>query len=110
MKIVILGAGQVGSTLTEHLSVDNDVTVIDIDPKQLLLLQERFDIRTVCGQASYPNVLLNAGIEDADLLIAVTNADESNMIACQVAHTLFRTPTKIARVRTIRGLSRIVRE
>jgi trk system potassium uptake protein TrkA len=99
MKIVILGAGQVGSTLTEHLSVDNDVTVIDIDPKQLLLLQERFDIRTVCGQASYPNVLLNAGIEDADLLIAVTNADESNMIACQVAHTLFRTPTKIARVR-----------
>lgn len=99
MKIVILGAGQVGGTLTEHLSVDNDVTVIDIDAKRLLQLQERFDIRTVCGLASYPNILLNAGIENADLLIAVTNSDEANMIACQVAHTLFKTPTKIARVR-----------
>ena len=99
MKIIILGAGQVGGTLTEHLSVDNDVTVVDIDAKRLVQLQERFDIRTVCGQASYPNVLLNAGIEDADLLIAVTNVDEANMVACQVAHTLFKTPTKIARVR-----------
>lgn len=99
MKIIILGAGQVGGTLAEHLSTDNDVTVIDIEPKRLSELQERLDIRTVCGQASYPNVLLNAGIEDADLLIAVTSSDETNMIACQVAHNLFRTPTKIARVR-----------
>lgn len=99
MKIIILGAGQVGGSLTEHLSVDNDVTVIDIDAKRLLQLQERFDIRTVCGYASYPNVLLNAGIENTEVLIAVTNSDEANMVACQVAHTLFKTPTKIARVR-----------
>ncbi len=99
MKIIILGAGQVGGTLAEHLSIDNDVTVVDINPTRLNDLQERLDIRTVCGPASYPNILLNAGAEDADLLIAVTNSDESNMIACQVAYNLFRTPTKIARVR-----------
>ncbi len=99
MKIIILGAGQVGGTLAEHLSIDNDVTVVDINPERLNDLQERLDIRTVCGAASYPNILLNAGAEDADLLIAVTNSDESNMIACQVAYNLFRTPTKIARVR-----------
>lgn len=99
MKIIILGAGQVGGTLAEHLSIDNDVTVVDINPDRLNDLQERLDIRTVCGPASYPNILLNAGAEDADLIIAVTNSDESNMIACQVAYNLFRTPTKIARVR-----------
>ncbi|HRE31056.1 MAG TPA: Trk system potassium transporter TrkA, partial [Candidatus Berkiella sp.] len=99
MKIIILGAGQVGGTLAEHLSLENDVTIVDINPDRLNDLQERLDIRTVCGPASYPNVLLNAGAEDADLLIAVTNSDEANMVACQVAYSLFRTPTKIARVR-----------
>lgn len=99
MKIIILGAGQVGSTLAEQLSIDNDVTIVDIDPERLNELQERLDVRTVCGPASYPNVLLNAGAEDADLLIAVTSSDEANMIACQVAYSLFRTPTKIARIR-----------
>jgi trk system potassium uptake protein TrkA len=99
MKIIILGAGQVGSTLAEQLSLDNDVTIVDIDPDRLNELQERLDIRTVCGPASYPNILLNAGADDADLLIAVTSSDEANMIACQVAYSLFRTPTKIARVR-----------
>lgn len=99
MKIIILGAGQVGGTLAEHLSIDNDVTVVDVNAERLNDLQERLDIRTVCGPASYPNILLNAGAEDADLLIAVTNSDEANMIACQVAYSLFRTPTKIARVR-----------
>lgn len=99
MKIIILGAGQVGGTLAEHLSVENDVTVVDIHAERLTELQERLDIRTVCGPASYPNTLLNAGAEDADLLIAVTSSDEANMIACEVAYNLFRTPTKIARVR-----------
>ena len=99
MKIIILGAGQVGSTLAEQLCNDNDVTIVDINPEALHALQERLDIRTVCGPASYPNVLLTAGAEDADLLIAVTHSDEANMIACQVAYSLFRTPTKIARVR-----------
>ncbi len=104
MKIIILGAGQVGGTLAEHLSIDNDVTVVDINPVRLNDLQARLDIRTVCGPASYPNILLNAGAEDADLLIAVTNSDESNMIACQVAYTHFRTPTKIARIRAMQYL------
>lgn len=101
MKIIILGAGQVGGTLAEHLSTeDNDVTVVDINVKKLKTLQERIDIRTVCGSGAYPSVLMNAGAEDTDLLIAVTNSDETNMIACQIAYSLFRTPTKIARIRS----------
>jgi trk system potassium uptake protein TrkA len=100
MKIIILGAGQVGGSLAEHLSTEaNDVTVVDIDAEKIQALQEKIDIRTVCGPASYPSVLMNAGAEDADLLIAVTSSDETNMIACQTAYSLFRTPTKIARVR-----------
>ncbi len=101
MKILILGAGQVGSSLAENLaSEDNDITVVDVDGRQLAVLQERLDIRTVRGKGSHPNVLLKAGCDDADMLIAVTNSDETNMIACQVAYTIFRTPTKIARVRS----------
>ena len=100
MKIIILGAGQVGKALAEHLATEkNDITIVDIDNEKLLSLQDRIDIRTVHGPASYPSVLMNAGAEDADMLIAVTNSDETNMIACQVAYSLFRTPTKIARVR-----------
>ncbi|GAB2779729.1 Trk system potassium transporter TrkA [Halomonas shantousis] len=100
MKVIILGAGQIGRSLAEHLSHENnDITVVDVDAGRLQKLQERLDIRTVQGQASYPAILLQAGAEDADLLVAVTNSDEINMIACQVAHTLYRTPTKIARVR-----------
>ena len=100
MKIIILGAGQVGATLADNLaSEQNDVTVIDTDPALLEDLQERLDIRTVQGHASYPNVLRRAGADDADMIIAVTESDETNMLACKVAYTLFHTPTKIARVR-----------
>ncbi len=100
MKIIILGAGQVGSSLAEHLSNEaNDITIIDSEEQRLRALQDRLDIRTCCGEASYPDVLRRGGAEDADMLIAVTNSDEINMIACQVAYTLFHTPTKIARVR-----------
>ncbi len=100
MKIIILGAGQVGSSLANHLASEaNDITVIDTDSKRLQELQDRLDLRTVAGQASHPDVLRRAGAEDADMMIAVTNSDETNMVACQVAFTLFRTPTKIARVR-----------
>lgn len=107
MKIIILGAGQVGGTLAEHLAhEDNDITVVDIDTKRLRELHNRLDIRTVVGTASYPGVLRQAGGEDADMLIAVTSSDEVNMVACQVAHTLFRTPTKIARVRAAAYLTR----
>ncbi len=101
MKIIILGAGQVGGTLTENLANEaNDITVVDIDVDRLRELQDRLDIRTVYGKASYPSILQQSGADDADMLIAVTNSDEINMVACQIAHTLFRTTTKIARVRS----------
>lgn len=101
MNIVILGAGQVGGTLAEHLAKEsNNITVIDSNQAVLQNLQERLDLGTVVGNAVHPNVLKTAGCQDADLLIAVTNSDETNMLACQIAYTLFRTPTKIARVRS----------
>ncbi len=100
MKIIILGAGQVGSTLAENLAGENnDVTVVDTDSALLQELQDRLDIRAVPGFASHPDVLARAGADDADMIIAVTDSDEINMVACQVAYTLFHTPTKIARVR-----------
>ena len=100
MKIIILGAGQVGSSVAANLvSEANDITVIDVNPACLQALNERYDLRTIVGVASHPSVLVNAGAKDADMIIAVTNSDEINMIACQVAYTLFHTPTKIARVR-----------
>ena len=101
MKIIILGAGQVGGTLAEHLANEqNDITVVDTDGKRLKALQDRLDIGTVTGGASHPGTLYQAGAEDADMLIAVTNSDEINMMACQIAHSLFNTPTKISRVRS----------
>ena len=106
MKIIILGAGQVGATLAENLAGEqNDVTVVDTNGGLLLELQDRLDIRTVQGYASFPDVLRRAGAEDADMIIAVTESDETNMIACQIAYTLFHTPTKIARVRSGEYLS-----
>lgn len=100
MKIIILGAGQVGSSVASNLcSEANDITVVDTSPHCLQALQDRFDLRTITGSGSHPRVLTRAGIEEADMLIAVTNSDEVNMVACQIAHTLFHTPMKIARVR-----------
>jgi trk system potassium uptake protein TrkA len=100
MKIIILGAGQVGSSLASNLvSEANDITVVDRNAAVLHNLQEHLDLRTVTGHASHPYVLLQAGAEDADMLVAVTNSDETNMVACQIAHSVFHTPTKIARVR-----------
>ena len=101
MKIIILGAGQVGrSVATNLVSENNDITVVDFNADLLRDLRDRLDIATVQGMASHPDVLLRAGIEDADMMLAVTNSDEVNMVACQVAYTLFRTPAKIARVRS----------
>ncbi len=106
MKIIILGAGTVGSSLAEHLTSEaNDITLVDQNDELLRGLQDHVDIRTVHGNASYPDVLQRAGAEDADMLVAVTDADETNMIACQVAYTIFHTPTKIARVRALEYLS-----
>lgn len=100
MKIIILGAGQVGSSVAENLArEENDITVVDTDASRIQALQDRLDIRTCVGHASHPEVLRQAGADEADMILAVTNSDETNMIACQVAYTLFHTPTKIARVR-----------
>ncbi|MEW5769145.1 MAG: Trk system potassium transporter TrkA [Pseudomonadota bacterium] len=102
MKIIILGAGQVGSNLAEHLVREgNDLTVVDIDAEKLAVLQDRYDLRTVCGQASHPSVLRQAGADDADMLVAVTLNDETNIVACKLASTLFNIPTKIARIRAV---------
>ncbi len=107
MKIIILGAGQVGGSLAAELASEaNDITVIDTDAVRLRELGDRLDIRTVFGRGSFPTVLRQAGADDADMLIAVTSSDETNMIACQVAYTLFRTPTKIARIRESAYLTR----
>ncbi|MCW8851305.1 MAG: Trk system potassium transporter TrkA, partial [Gammaproteobacteria bacterium] len=101
MNIIILGAGQVGSSVAENLSSEaNDITLVDTNVSLLRELSDRLDIQTVVGHASHPDVLKQAGISDADMLVAVTNSDETNIVACQVAHSLFHTPTKIARVRS----------
>lgn len=100
MKIIILGAGQVGGTLAENLASEkNDITVVDIDNERLGELQDRIDIGVINGPASHPSTLEQAGAKDADLLIAVTNSDEINIVACQIAYTIFHTPKRIARVR-----------
>ncbi|HEX5047793.1 MAG TPA: Trk system potassium transporter TrkA [Gammaproteobacteria bacterium] len=101
MKILILGAGQVGSTAAFSLAREeaNDVTIVDKNPEVLRELQDRLDVRTVVGHAAHPDVIERAGGKTADMIIALTSSDEINMIACQIAFTLFRTPTRIARIR-----------
>lgn len=100
MNIVILGAGQVGSSLARNLAnEDNDITIIDSDKAALRELREKLDVHTKQGHASHPDVLEQANVNDADMIIAVTNSDEVNMMACQIAYSLFRTPMRIARVR-----------
>lgn len=106
MKILILGAGQVGSSVAATLArEDDDVTVVDSNNDLLLKLQDHYDIRTIHGHASHPDVLANAGAEDADLILAVTNNDETNIVACQICQNLYKTPTKIARIRSNEYLS-----
>jgi len=101
MNIIILGAGQVGSSVAQNLSSEaNDITLVDTNVLLLEELSDRLDIQTVVGHASHPDVLKQAGISDADMLVAVTNSDETNIVACQIANSLFHTPTKIARVRS----------
>ena len=106
MKIIILGAGQVGGTLAEHLADEqNDITVVDEQTSTLKRLAERLDVRTVLGNGAHPGTLMDAGADNADMLIAVTDSDEINMLACTVAFTLYRTPTKISRVRSANYLA-----
>lgn len=101
MKIIVLGAGQVGSTVAQSLAseTNNEVTVVDTDKTVLDELGSRLDLNTIVGYASYPEVLRQAGAEDADMIIAATDSDETNIVAIQIAYTLFKTPAKIARIR-----------
>lgn len=101
MKIIIIGAGQVGGTLAENLVGErNEITLVDVDGERLRELQDKLDLKVVVGQGCHPDVLTNAGADDADMVIAVTNDDATNMIACQIAYSLFTTPTKISRIRS----------
>lgn len=101
MKILILGAGQVGTSVAAALSVEdeNDITVVDRDLIRLRELTEKLDIRAVAGHASLPSVLTQAGVEEADLLVAVTSSDEVNLLACQIAAQQNKAPTRVARLR-----------
>ncbi|MDO8931298.1 MAG: Trk system potassium transporter TrkA [Rhodocyclaceae bacterium] len=101
MRIVILGAGQVGASVAEALASEaNDITIVDQQRGNLAGLADRLDVRTVYGNAAYPSVLREAGIEDADMLVAVTQSDQTNLVACKIARTLFSVPTRIARLRS----------
>ena len=108
MKILILGAGQVGRTAAQALSREeaNEVTVVDLNEETLRDLQDRLDVRTVAGNAAHPTVLEAAGAAEAEIIVALTSSDEVNLVACEVAFTLFRTPTKIARIRAAEYTSR----
>lgn len=100
MKIIILGAGRVGTSVAENLVGEaNDITVVDVDAASLDKLQSRLDLKTIVGNASHPQILEQAGASNADLLLAVTQSDETNLVACKLAATLFNTPTKISRIR-----------
>jgi trk system potassium uptake protein TrkA len=106
LRIVILGAGQVGSSVAENLvSEANDITIVDINGERLRHLQDRLDLRVVNGNAAHPTVLEQAGARDADMILAVTQSDETNMVACKLAATMFNIPTKIARIRSADYLS-----
>ncbi|MEM6679883.1 MAG: Trk system potassium transporter TrkA [Pseudomonadota bacterium] len=101
MQVVVCGAGQVGSQIARHLADEgNAVTVIDNNGALVRRLTDMYDVSGVIGFASHPDVLARAGTNDCDMLIAATSMDEVNMVACQVAHSVFEVPTKIARIRT----------
>ncbi len=101
MKIIIVGAGQVGGTLAENLvGENNEISVVDINAEKLRILQDKMDLQVVTGQGFHPEVLKNAGGEDADMVIAVTSDDATNMITCQICSSLFNTHKKIARIRS----------
>ncbi len=108
MKVIICGAGQVGYGIARQLSLEqNTVTVVDQSPDLVRRISDQLDVRGVVGHGSHPDTLDRAGAADADMIIAVTFFDEVNMVSCQVAHSLFNVPTKIARVRAQSYLSPI---
>ena len=102
MNIIILGAGQVGASVAEALASEaNDITVVDQSSACLSQLAEHLDVRTVTGNAVLPSVLRSAGIEDTEMLVAVTQSDQTNLVACKIARGLFNVPTRVARLRGV---------
>ena len=100
MRVIVCGAGQVGSTIARHLATEGaDVTVVDSAPEQARRVDESYDVRGMVGHAAHPDVLARAGAQDADMLIAVTRSDEVNIVACEVAKSLFGVKRRIARLR-----------
>ncbi|WP_421704408.1 Trk system potassium transporter TrkA [Aliiroseovarius sp.] len=109
MKVIICGAGQVGWQIARHLSGEkNDVTVVDNNPELVHRATDTLDVQGIAGHASYPDILERAGAPDADMIIAATHSDEVNMVTCQVAHSVFSVPRKIARLRAQSYLDAIV--
>ena len=101
MRVIVCGAGKVGTSIAEQLvNQNNDVTVIDQSEELISKLSEEVDLNTIVGSASHPSILEKAGAKTADMIIAVTLQDEINMVACQMAHTFFKIPRKIARLRS----------
>ncbi len=103
MKIIICGAGQVGGQIARHLARDegaNQVTIIDSNASLVRRITEAYDVGGVTGFASHPDALERAGARDADMVIAATQSDEVNMVICQICHTIFSVPRKIARLRS----------
>ncbi|MEO0914518.1 MAG: NAD-binding protein, partial [Pseudomonadota bacterium] len=101
MKVIICGAGQVGGQLARHLSTEgNDVTVLDQNGLLIRRITDTLDVSGITGFASHPDVLDRAGARDADMIIAATQSDEVNMVTCQVAHSVFNIPRKVARLRS----------
>jgi trk system potassium uptake protein TrkA len=101
MKVIICGAGQVGWQIARHLANEkNDVTVVDRNSDLVRRATDTLDVQGIVGFASYPDILARAGAQDADMVIAATHSDEVNMVTCQVAHSVFNIPRKIARLRS----------
>ncbi|TCM84932.1 Trk system potassium transporter TrkA [Rhodovulum steppense] len=111
MKVIICGAGQVGWQIARHLSGEkNDVTIVDLNGDLIRRATDALDVQGIAGHASYPDILERAGARDADMIIAATQSDEVNMVTCQVAHSVFAIPRKIARLRAESYLTAIYSE
>ncbi len=111
MKVLICGAGQVGFGIAERLAAEqNDVTLVDTSAELIKSVSDKLDVRGVVGHGAHPDTLRRAGAEDSDMIVAATLSDEINMVACQVAHSLFAIPTKIARIRAQNYLEPVWRD
>ena len=100
MKIIVCGAGEIGSNIAKQLVYeDNDVTIIDESESLLRLLNKSVDLKSICGKPSHPAILEKAGADEADMIIAVSDSDEINIISCEMANHLFKIPLKVSRIK-----------